>query len=60
MRAIAINEEKMNFFNNSIADLRDYLQRKKSDRNRKYPIPQLSGWSFADKGSVVLGPDKAI
>ncbi|TFH40354.1 MAG: hypothetical protein E4H01_16710, partial [Lysobacterales bacterium] len=50
----------MNLFDNTIADLRNYLQRKKSDGSREYMIPRSSGWPFADKGNVVLGPDTAI
>jgi len=50
----------MNLFDNSISDLRDYLQRKKSEGSREYVIPQTSGWPISGKGNVVLEPDTAI
>ncbi len=50
----------MNLFDNVIDDLRDYLQRKKSDVSREYAIPRLSSWPIAGKGNVVLEPDTAI
>jgi len=50
----------MNLFDNVITDLRDYLQRKKSEGSREYAIPQTSGWPVAGRGNVVLEPDTAI
>jgi hypothetical protein len=50
----------MNLFDDSIADLRDYLDRKKSGGLREYPIGRSSNWQSIKKGSVVLGPDTAI
>lgn len=50
----------MNLFDNAIADLRDYIQRKKSEGSREYVIPQTSGWPVAGKRNVVLEPDTAI
>ena len=50
----------MNLFDNVIADLRDYLQRKKSEGSRDFAIPEKSDWPTAGKGNVVLEPDTAI
>ncbi|MEN6432402.1 MAG: hypothetical protein ABFD06_05880 [Smithella sp.] len=50
----------MNLFDNAIADLRDYIQRKKSEGSREYVIPQTSGWPVAGKRNVVLETDTAI
>lgn len=50
----------MNLFDNVIADLRDYLQRKKFEGSREFAIPEKSGWPVAGKGNVVLEPDTAI
>jgi CO dehydrogenase/acetyl-CoA synthase beta subunit len=50
----------MNLFDETIADLRSYIDQKKSGIYSESQIPLGSEWPAAGKGSVVLGPDTAI
>ena len=50
----------MNLFDESIADLRNFIESKKSADCREFKIAVSPDWPAAGKGNVVLGPDTAI
>jgi CO dehydrogenase/acetyl-CoA synthase beta subunit len=50
----------MNLFENSIDELRNYIQKERSVEKREYIMAQSASWPRGDKGNIVLGPDTAF